>query len=250
MRIGYISDIHNEFGTRSIPVPKGIDVLCIAGDVDTNPKNARKVLESLRAQTDAPILYVLGNHEYYGHLYPNAAHKYKDQISKIKDAWILDRGVKVIDGVRFLGTTLWSDLSNPIHALRVEQGMNDFHKILIKRESGKIDRLRATDYTREFKASRDWLSSRMTDNWSGKNVIITHHSPSPITCAPQFANDTFRFGYHSNLDNFIFETQPELWIYGHDHISASHKLGRTKLVSNQLGYPQERQEPIIAVVEI
>jgi len=250
MKIGYASDIHNEFGAREINVPPDIDVLCLAGDIEVKPRDSRMVLELFRTQTRAPILYILGNHEYYGHLYQNVVPQYKAQISKIENAYVLERESIIIGDTRFLGTTLWSNLQNPIHALRAEQYMNDFRKIQVERQGGSRSRLRATDYVREFDTSCLWLADEMQKNWNGKTVVVTHHSPSGITCAAEHKSDILRYAYHSDLDNFIFDTQPELWIYGHDHKSAIHQLGSTVIASNQLGYPHEQLGSTIAVIEI
>ena len=76
----------------------------------------------------------MGNHEYYGHRFPDIRENYRNQVSKVKDAVLLEKDSLIIDNVRFLGTTLWSDLSNPMHALNVEHGLNDFVKISIKRD--------------------------------------------------------------------------------------------------------------------
>jgi Icc-related predicted phosphoesterase len=36
----------------------------------------------------------------------------------------------------------------------------------------------------------------------------------------------------------IIEThQPALWVYGHTHECGDQMIGRTRIISNQLGYP-------------
>jgi hypothetical protein len=198
----------------------------------------------------------MGNHEYYGHTLPDIRENYRNQIAKVPDTVLLERDSYIVDGVRFLGTTLWSDLSNPIHAINVQNGLNDFRKITIGRQAeytrGVVfGRLKAKEYTEEHIACRDWLKQEIKTSFDGPTVVVTHHSPSPITCSPYYKYSKIRNGFHSDMTDFVIDDGPKLWIYGHDHVTANHKLGQTKLVSNQPGYPQEyRSEAMVKIEEV
>ena len=54
----------------------------------------------------------------------------------------------------------------------------------------------------------------------------------------------------------IEDYQPDLWIPGHDHGSHDYKVGRTRVLANQAGYPNlhgDRENPWfdpICVVEL
>jgi len=61
MRVHIVSDLHREFGYNDINL-KLADVLVLAGDTDLGVKGI-SWLKSL--SLDIPIIYVLGNHEYY-----------------------------------------------------------------------------------------------------------------------------------------------------------------------------------------
>jgi hypothetical protein len=39
-----------------------------------------------------------------------------------------------------------------------------------------------------------------------------------------------------DMRQIIEESQPDIWIYGHTHECGSHTIGRTRIISNQLGY--------------
>lgn len=246
MRLGFISDLHCEFCDALITVPE-VDVLIFAGDIHIRPKLLKNYFKRLRAKTDAIFLYILGNHEYYGHTFPNVQENYRNQVSKVENAFLLEKDSITINGIRFLGTTLWSDLSDPIHANYIQNGLNDFIKIRTSNKS----LFKATNYHQEFEACRDWLIKQLKSQLNRDTVIITHHSPSPITCSTAYRFSKIRNGFHSDLSELIIKYNPKLWIYGHDHVSGRHKLKDTELISNQPGYPHEsRRGAIVDIKEI
>lgn len=245
MIIAYISDLHCEMCDDIITIPENTDVLVFAGDIHVRPKLLKNYLLRLRTQTKIPFIYVMGNHEYYGNTFPDIQENYRKQVAKVPNAFLLEKDSIIIDNVRFLGTTLWSDLSNPFHALNVQNGLNDFIKIRVCAEPGKkrpgFRLLRAPDYHAEFEACRNWLEQELKKPFDGPTVVVTHHSPSSITCSTYYKHSKLRFGFHSELNDLIIDHGPKLWIYGHDHVSAKHELGQTRLVSNQPGYPMEHR---------
>ena len=250
MLLGFISDLHCEMNDDLISIPENIDVLVFAGDIHVKPKLLKDYFLRLRAKTNAIFLYVLGNHEYYGHEFPDIRENYKKQIDKVPNVQLLEKESTIINNVRFLGTTLWSNLSDPIQAINVQNGLNDFIKIKVK-QSPNYRNLRAEDYHNEFQACSDWLEQELKKEFDGPTVVITHHSPSSITCSPYFKYSKIRFAFHSNMEELILNYSPKFWIYGHDHVSAKHELGQTMLVSNQAGYPHEhRKGATLSVIEV
>lgn len=55
------------------------------------------------------------------------------------------------------------------------------------------------------------------------------------------ANDYLTTYFYANCQYVIREYQPDLWIYGRSHCSANMDVSNTKILSNQLGYPQENK---------
>ena len=248
LKLGFISDTHHEFSNRNIGVPSDVDVLVLAGDIHVRPKMLKQVLLDLRKQTSAHIVYVLGNHEYYGHVFPDILDNYAAQAAKVEGVSLLEKDSIVINEVKFLGCTLWSDLSDPIAALAVEQALFDFRKIHVTRGSDR-DRFRAIDCNKEFNKSRDWLSAELKKD-DGPTVVVTHHSPSPITCARDYKYSPIRNAFNSDMDELIINYGPDVWIYGHDHVKGDHKIGKTRLLSNPAGYPHENISTAISIIEV
>ena len=118
MKIGYISDLHCE-GYSKLPLMPEADVICLAGDIHTKPSGIQKVVSNIRKQTEAIILYVMGNHEYYNNLFPNALNDYRVAVAKTKNAFLLEKDIHVVDDIRFLGTTVLTCISKSTNTSQV-----------------------------------------------------------------------------------------------------------------------------------
>ena len=46
----------------------------------------------------------------------------------------------------------------------------------------------------------------------------------------------------NNLKPLIKKYQPDFWLYGHTHANINLEIGKTKIKSNQRGYPYEQPE--------
>jgi predicted phosphohydrolase len=155
MRIHVLSDLHLGFGEFS-PPRTDADVVILAGDID---QGLRGVRWARRSFGDMPVLYVIGNHEYYGQALPKLTGQF---IAEGAD-WpvrVLERSGVVLDGLRFLGCTLWTDLAlygDPYLAgVSLAQGMTDFRAI---RVSPAYRRFRPSDAASLHRASVAWLKS-------------------------------------------------------------------------------------------
>jgi predicted phosphohydrolase len=102
MKLNILSDLHLGFGAMDRPV-NDADVVVLAGDI-ARPREA--VAWALRF--DKPVLYVPGNHEFYGSSIDGAL----DELQRLctgTQVQVLDQRETVLGGVRFLGATLWTD---------------------------------------------------------------------------------------------------------------------------------------------
>jgi hypothetical protein len=103
-----------------------------------------------------------------------------------------------------------------------------FHAKLIPLDTRGIH-LSSMDRMREFFAEHDPKSS----------VIVTHHAPSIRSLPERRHADLISCAYASNLDGFIEEHQPRLWIHGHIHHSSDYLIGKTRVLANPRGYPDQ-----------
>ena len=108
MKIQILSDLHLEHGG---PVPEHhpeADVIVLAGDLAPYTKGLVAKLSEFWAS--APhILYVLGNHEFYGTEIDDARVRLADECAEV-GIHLLDPGTVKIEDARFIGATLWTDL--------------------------------------------------------------------------------------------------------------------------------------------
>src|SRR5262245_10095299 len=124
MRLHIFSDLHLEFAPLE-PPDMGADVVILAGDIHLQTRGVGWAAETFQR----PVIYVPGNHEYYGGHFKNTLAKMRDRGGHTQ-VHVLDRDEVVIDGVRFLGTTLWTDFSATgnlvLAALEARQRMTDY----------------------------------------------------------------------------------------------------------------------------
>jgi predicted phosphodiesterase len=73
MKIQIISDLHQEFGYTDLSF-NNADIVVLAGDVNLGTKGIEWVKAKISGK---PVIYVLGNHEYYKGSYPKTLHKIK-----------------------------------------------------------------------------------------------------------------------------------------------------------------------------
>lgn len=237
MKIITYSDLHLEFGTDfKPPVAGDADLMILSGDIITfrDYPHLSEFLKTWRK----PVLYVAGNHEYYGAAGPIAEENKKFEL------WLADNHPNVtflnnteasIDGVSFFGGTMWTNFNNANTSAMIiaQQQMNDYRRIIAY--PGEILKPKDTiDFHEEFvKRLINWLEK----DCQGPRVVITHHAPvvNPNT---KYSSSPLMPAFNSlDMIPIIEKYQPNLWIYGHTHECDDQMIGNTRIISNQLGYP-------------
>ncbi len=237
MRLHVLSDLHLEQQPLAPPsVPA--DVVVLAGDVGRGTAGigwARELADG------RPVLYVAGNHEFYGHAWPGLIDELRGAAAG-STVCVLENDATVVGGVRFLGCTLWSDFDfdGPERreaAMRIcERAVNDYSQVLF---DGGARTLAAADTRDAHLASRRWLDERLAEPFDGATVVVTHHAPL-IRSRPSSALWRAVAGaFVSDLTALMGEERVALWIFGHTHRPADVEVRGTRVVSNPRGYPHE-----------
>ena len=237
MKLHLLSDLHNEFfRSKSVPpiAETDVDLIVLAGDIDTG-LHGLEWAASEAERLGKPVIYVSGNHEYYRCDISLTA-EMRAFAAQHELLHFLENDELVIDGVRFLGCTLWTDyraVGDPALAkLVVRERLNDHHLI------SHGDRLfLPEDALALHRESRDWLEERLAQPFDGRTVVITHHAPSLLCKHPRFPMDAFGTAFLSDLPELI--EQADLWCFGHTHANLDTHVGKCRLVSNQRGYENE-----------
>jgi predicted phosphohydrolase len=235
MRIHILSDLHLEFAPFQMNEVDA-EVVVLAGDIHTGRNGIKWILEAI---PDRPVIYVLGNHEFYGQKIPKLISEIKDVAQGTNVHVLENEGVK-IGNVSFLGATLWTDfrLNGDVVLAEVaaQTGMTDFRRI---RVTPSYRRFRPSDSRRFHAQSVDWLIQETANRKGQKVVVVTHHAPSPQAIPPMYLKDPLNPAFASNLEHFMAGCGAALWVHGHIHHHADFIIGNTRVIANPRGYPTE-----------
>ena len=234
MKLHVVSDLHAGFGAFD-PPETDADVLVLAGDVDVGVRGIELAKAWARGR---PVLYVAGNHEFYGEAIPRHLRRLEEAAEGSPVRFLEDREV-VLGGVRFLGCTLWTDFelfgARAVGAAAAQGVMNDFRKIRVEPE---FRRLTPNDVMAIHHRSVRWLGERLDTPFAGPTVVVTHAAPSLRSVSPVHRRDPVTAAFASDLE-WMMDGRAVLWIHGHTHFCCDYEVGGTRVVANQRGYPGE-----------
>lgn len=237
MRIRYFSDIHLEFlkqnkmenFIRKIPVTNSHQEVCIlAGDIG-NPysSNYNYFMQFIHEKFKKSFV-IAGNHEYYnnGKMSDTKSHM-KQYFSQYNNISFLDDNYENYDDYCFIGTTLWSKITDPSHEINDVYNISNFDYI---------------KYNRLNRMSVDFLEDAVKNNTN--NIIITHHGPSMSLIDAKYLTPKMRpynQWFYSDMDNFIEENKDKIkcWFYGHTHTPSEKTICGIPILCNPIGYPNE-----------
>jgi len=239
MKIQIASDLHLEFlqkrfpGERIITAAADADFLVLAGDIG----NGTQAIELFK-DWPVPVIYLAGNHEFYGQLFESTRNELRNEAAGTNITF-LDCNVANFEGVRFLGTTLWTDyrlsLNRTQHQLmdNAQARLNDHRAI--KCIEGLFTTQRALA---EHDASRTWLSNELSQPHDGKTVVVSHHGPHPLSVHSRYGGEPLNAAFVSDLTELLGKA--DLWIHGHVHDSFDYRVEHCRVVTNPAGYAKNR----------
>jgi predicted phosphodiesterase len=239
MRLLILSDLHHELWREHAPhIDPAVsqpDVVILAGDINTGAKAVEWAANNFKG---LPVLYVHGNHEGYGQNLDDSQDAIQAACIASGNVHALNCGEKIIDDVRFLGTTLWTDFKlfgddeRQASMREAEAVMSDYKRIRLAKKGYR--KLRAADTAQFHSIQRSWLKKRLEDPFPGKTVVITHMAPSLLSVSDQYRDAPASAAYASRLDELA--EQADLWVHGHMHESLDYNIGKCRIVCNPCGY--------------
>lgn len=228
MKLWIVSDLHCEshpWLPTSIPEH---DVMIVAGDVSNGCFDTVRELHALR-QPGKNLVFVPGNHDVFG----SRLDVFTPALAG--PVYILPAGQSiVIDGVRFVGGTLWTDfaLADDVYASEswaarhmpeYENAFND--------DGGAL----WPAHTRLAHAQhRDAIKGVLSKPLAGPTVVVTHHAPSRKSIRGSV--DIPDAAFASDCEYLLRRYRPELWVHGHVHQKGHYWVGDTRVVCNPQGY--------------
>lgn len=232
MKINYFSDIHLEFGALEAPA-NDADIIVAAGDIGISTQG----IEWLKS-FNKPVVYVAGNHEFYGQEYRDTLELIRDQCLGTK-VQFLNNNRFIFQGVRFLGSTMWADLfvEGEEKATALGATLNDFKKIYFADRA-----FDSQDFSQLHQTSKKWLERELAKPFSGQTVVVTHHAPS-LWSWNDSPNALKKLAYCNDLKPLLHEYDIAAWIHGHVHSFVDYRISGARILCNPRGYVGRKMVP-------
>jgi len=256
-RIQFISDTHIEFYRHqeeyhdlvaSSKETRCAPYLALLGDIGVCAEKGRdKYIQFLHhcAAVYDKVFVLLGNHECYRTTYANAKSVALEAVGTCPahNIVFMDKSEIVVDGVRLLGTTLWSHV--PDHAaMAVQSCLNDYN--LIVRDDDKA-LLTVKDTNKIHRDEVAWLEERLNDPAMAEipTIVMSHHAPviDMGSSNPEYFKGLVNHAFCTDLRHLLGKCA--YWLYGHTHcfhamcIPGTVPNKASYVLSNPAGYPGE-----------
>src|SRR6185437_14480181 len=210
VKIRVLSDLHLEFQDWNPPDAEA-DIVVLAGDIHSG---TRGVEWARRQFPVTPILYVPGNHEFYGRDIEETLSDLQKAGRRFGVDVLHGRGV-TIGGARFLGARLWTDFA------LIRHGAHG----LFRPEHARAMHLEQVS----------WIRERLADEFNGPTILVTHHLPHPRSIHRKYRGSALNPAFASDLSHLV-RAPVAAWIHGHTHESCDYFEEGTRVVCNPRGY--------------
>jgi predicted phosphodiesterase len=256
MKLQLLSDLHIEVHPKlQIAPAPGADLLVLAGDIGSYQEGSRLAEPdfglarfSPRHGWPTPVIYIPGNHEYDNADFDETHARLREACEALDIGW-LEREVRVIGGVRFVGTTLWADFDALVESTdslseayrkrgKAMRAANFYLETAATRRAGEIflaEALRAQSLT-----CQAWLRGALEEEFDGTTVVITHFAPTLASADPRFGLNPGTAGFCNSLDELL--PRADLWLHGHLHCQFDYVKDGCRVVANPLGYRSKGEQ--------
>jgi predicted phosphohydrolase len=232
MLVKILSDIHlHPMHNNYSYVDHGERVCILAGDIAEGMRGVNWAVSNIPNHMD--VLYVPGNHEYYGHEYHELNKSFRAHNASNSNVTVLLNDTIEIWGITFAGSTLWTDFmlyNNPMATLDWAAGLNDSR--WIKYDNHTINAQNIIDLNKE---ALDFLGKVDAD------VLITHYAPEFSECN--------QWRGHPLTPGFLTKVPPNIHkkfkyhIHGHTHTNFDYETPYgTRVICNPRGYGYENMQ--------
>ncbi len=245
MKLQLLSDLHLEANPDFVPVPTpGADLLVLAGDVGSYQlhRDGSTMAEAdwglgRFAHWPVPVLFVPGNHEYDALDVDETHARLRDTCERLGLIW-LERETHVMPGVRFIGTTLWSDYDVLGEREKAYRAANHY---LVKMAGQRNGQLFDAQAMRELGLEcQRWLRDALHTPFDGTTVVVTHFAPTLHSMDPRYGATPGTAGFCNGLDAWL--RHADLWLHGHLHCPTDVQVGRCRIVANPYGYADKKEQ--------
>lgn len=240
LTIQYASDLHLEFSANrhymeANPLLPVGEVLILGGDIMPFAIMTKFAhFFDYVSEHFSATYWLPGNHEYYG----VDAQRMSGSVNKqIKDnVFLVSNTTAQYKDLHLVFSTLWSSISAANEA-QIAQQLNDFSMIQYNGSPLTVD-----GYNQMHQNDLDFIAKALKQAPTNKSLVCTHHAPTLAHYPQRFKGNPLSEVCATELQDFIEDTAPNGWLYGHDHTNVQDFfIGETMLATNQLGYVQQQQ---------
>lgn len=235
LKIRYLSDLHLEFIKPTEinkfikKIPSGNNEICVlAGDIGNPYQENYKTFMDFISKNFKKTFIIPGNHEYYNcKSIEDTNNHLTEYFKKFNNISFLNNTYEHYDEHCFIGTTLWSKITNPNYEINDVNYIPNFDYV---------------KYNRLNMISVDFLQDALENN--DKCIIITHHVPSESLIDIKYKTKNmlpYNQWFYCDNDNLIETNKDKIkcWIYGHTHTPSNKIINGIPFVCNPIGYPHE-----------
>ncbi len=243
MKFGLASDLHLDFSSIN---PEFYDwrgdVLLLAGDIgeeDFLRKHGYEFFDGASQMADH-VLYIAGNHEFYKSELNTTENHLTDFLKQWPNIHLLRNRSFDVGSASIFGATMWTNYhNNPMAELRAMRELNDFRYI---RKVPGYSKISTRDILREFQTSFNALMDFLEKDSDGFKIVMTHHAPSMQSVPARYRSDFELNQAYCNAFEGLIESFPSInvWAHGHTHDLFKYTIGKTMILCNPRGYPNER----------
>lgn len=251
-----ISDLHLEFFkpnkvtsfARLVRNMSNARHLALLGDVGWGWQEHYDTFLDSVTKTFDTVLVLAGNHDYYSQDQPeNTFDSIQQQMRdtcKKHGAFFLDNDKFDFPTVTVLGTTLWTDIPHH-HRAFVHTGMTDYRAIY----SDSEHLIHPRWVCEKHELAAEWLETEIREagQQSRDVIVMTHHAPIPpskfIEMHEEYRDGTYDTRYvpaYTTDMSHLFLPHVKAWAFGHTHHHTDIMIGPTHVVSNAVGYKDEK----------
>ena len=248
MKIQYLSDLHielmNEYEFQLLcgKILPNCDTLVLAGDIGNPFHENYKQFLHLMSDSFKKVFLITGNHEYYKNDIIKADDKVREVCNCRSNLSFLNNTTELYNGYRFIGTTLWTHISDPQYLITDFTAIND---------------MTVYRYNSLHEMSRVFLEKSIENSKRNheKTVVITHHLPlHELTDEKYKSSFLAKYNQCFSADiSHIIEKQNtiESWFFGHTHTKTERTFFNIPFHCNPIGYNGENCEhEINCVVDV
>jgi predicted phosphohydrolase len=239
LKVRYFSDLHLEFIKPNTidnfirKIPPGMDEICVlAGDIG-NPYEANyDIFMNFISNNFKKTFVIAGNHEYYNttKTIQDTNDFLQNYFKQFENIRFLNNQFEIYENQCFVGSTLWSKITNPDYKI------NDVYE---------IPRFDHIQYNKLNMLSIDFLENVLQTN--DNCIIITHHLPSNSLIDIKYKTRKmlpYNQWFFCDMDQFIQKNKHKIkcWIYGHTHMVSNNTISGIPFLCNPIGYPNENSK--------